>query len=134
VGEPDAYAGELPVAFVMLKRGVAIDPLALLQAVAPNVHERPAVPKRLTVLDAMPMTAIGKIYKPALRLRAVETKLAEMLAGVAPGRAVSVAGEEVAGTVTVTITVSGAPADEITDAVRERLTAIAVRTELVFST
>lgn len=132
VGEPDAYAGELPVAFVTLKPGVPMDPHDLLQAVAPTVHERPAVPKRLTVLDAMPMTAIGKIYKPALRLRAMETKLTEMLVGVAPGRTVSVAGEEVAGTVKVTIRISGAPTVQIGDVVRQRLTAIAVRTELLF--
>ena len=67
VGEPDAYAGELPVAFVTLKAGAVIEAEALLQAVAPTVYERPAVPKRVIILDAMPVTAVGKIFKPALR-------------------------------------------------------------------
>ena len=54
-----------------------------MQAVARTVYERPAVPKRVTIIDAMPMpmTAIGKIFKPALRLKAMEVKLAEMLEG-----------------------------------------------------
>ena len=50
VGEPDAYAGEVPVAFVALRPGQPIDPQLLLAQVAPRVYERPAVPKRVTVL------------------------------------------------------------------------------------
>ncbi len=79
VGEPDAYAGELPVAFVVLKPGQAIDAATLLAEVAPRIAERPAVPKRLTLLPSMPMTAIGKVYKPALRRLAVQHALHEQL-------------------------------------------------------
>ena len=75
VGEPDAYAGELPVAFVTLKAGAMIEAEALLQAVAPTVYERPAVPKRVIILDAMPVTAVGKIFKPALREQLVAMRL-----------------------------------------------------------
>ena len=82
VGEPDAHAGELPVAFVTRKPGATCDAAAILTTVSPHIAERPAVPKRVTVIDAMPMTAIGKIYKPALRLNATETKVDEMLAGI----------------------------------------------------
>ena len=49
VGEPDAHAGELPVAFVTLKPGAAIDASDLLAEVAPHVYERPATPKRLSI-------------------------------------------------------------------------------------
>jgi fatty-acyl-CoA synthase len=80
VGEPDAHAGEVPVAFVTLKPGVQADAATLLAEVAPHVYERPAVPKRLTVLPALPLTAIGKVYKPALRRMAVDTRLREDLA------------------------------------------------------
>ena len=132
VGEPDAYAGELPVAFVTLKPGTVIDPQALLQAVAPSVYERPATPKRVTLLDAMPVTAIGKIFKPALRLKAMEVKLAEMLEGVALERVVAVTGEDrPAGSVAV-IRISGDPSNAIRAGVRQRLTAIAVQHEVQF--
>ena len=132
VGEPDPYAGELPVAFVTLKPGFSLEAQALLDAVGPQVYERPAVPKRVTILDAMPMTAIGKIFKPALRLKAIEVKLAEMLDGVAPGRAVSVAGEDRPGGQMAVIRVSGDVVDKISVDVRQRLTAIAVAYEIRF--
>ena len=123
VGEPDAYAGELPVAFVTLKPGANIDVTELLAAVAPQVYERPAVPKRVTVLDAMPVTAIGKIYKPTLRLRAIEAKLAEMLADV---RGVTVRAVDQGGTLSAMVIIAGAHDGELAQQLRERLAAIAV--------
>lgn len=124
VAEPDAYAGELPVAFVTLKPGVACSPEQLLADVAPQVYERPAAPKRVTIIDAMPVTAIGKIYKPTLRLRAIEAKLAEMLADV-PG--VTVVASEQGGTLSAVVSVSGVgDAPKLEKQLRERLAAIAV--------
>lgn len=79
VGEPDEYAGELPVAFVVLSPGALIDEAGLLAFAAPRIAERAALPRRITVLPALPLTAIGKVYKPALRLRAAERVLAERL-------------------------------------------------------
>ena len=132
VGEPDAYAGELPMAFVTLKPGAVIDSQELLRSVASAVYERLAVPKRVTILDAMPMTAIGKIFKPALRLKAIEVKLAEMLEGVAPGRSVCVLGEDRTGGQVAVIRISGGESDAIKADVRRRLTAIAVAHEVRF--
>ena len=79
VGEPDEYAGELPVAFVVLNDGSTVTPAELLAFVAPHIPERPAWPKRVDILENLPVTAIGKVYKPALRLRAVERALVERL-------------------------------------------------------
>lgn len=136
VDEPDAYAGELPVAFVTLKPGAAIGAAELLQAVAPTVYERPTCPKRVVVLDAMPMTAIGKIYKPTLRLRAMEAKLMEMLEDIASGRNLRVAGEERTGGQVAVINMSGDDSDGardgLRDAIRLRLAAIAVAHEIRF--
>ena len=80
VGEPDAYAGELPVAFVSLKPGATVDAAALIAFAAPHIPERPAVPKRVDILDSIPVTAVGKVYKPALRARATLRVLEERLA------------------------------------------------------
>ncbi|MEK9719670.1 MAG: AMP-binding protein, partial [Quisquiliibacterium sp.] len=79
VGEPDRHAGELPVVFLSLKQGATSDANAILAAVAPSIAERAAIPKRVTILDALPTTAIGKIFKPALRLLAVEHAYREAL-------------------------------------------------------
>lgn len=136
VGEPDAYAGELPVAFVTLKPGRAADETAaarLLADVSPTVYERPAVPKRLTILDAMPMTAVGKIFKPALRLKAIEVKLTDMLVGVAPGRVVTVTAEDRLTGHWAVIRITGDVSDSVVAAVRDRLAAISVAHEVVFS-
>jgi fatty-acyl-CoA synthase len=92
VSEPDAYAGELPVAFVQLKPGAAIDAAALLAYVAERTPERAAVPVQLYFVDAIPLTAVGKVFKPALRWDAAERAVRRMLAPVAAnGCAVDVA-------------------------------------------
>ena len=130
VGEPDAYAGELPVAYVVLRPRVLIDPARLLAEVAPTVYERPAAPKRVTVLPSLPMTAIGKVYKPALRLLAIETKLAEMLAPL--GAPVRVTGEDRGGKLVALLEFDGPHNAALEAQVRQALTAIAVETELRF--
>jgi len=67
VGAPDAYAGELPVAFVTLKPGSMASEDELMGFAAQGVDEAPARPKSITVLQRMPVTNVGKIYKPELR-------------------------------------------------------------------
>jgi fatty-acyl-CoA synthase len=67
VGAPDAYAGELPVAFATLKPGSSASEAELLAFTAARVDEGPAKPKSITVLTTMPVTNVGKIYKPELR-------------------------------------------------------------------
>ncbi|MCD2174859.1 AMP-binding protein [Rhizobium sp. C4] len=67
VGQPDAYAGELPVAFVQLRAGQEADAEALRAFCAERIAERAAVPVAVRIIPAMPLTAVGKIFKPALR-------------------------------------------------------------------
>lgn len=67
VGAPDAYAGELPVVFVTLVPGAAASEAELLEFVRSRVDEPPARPKSVSILPTMPMTLVGKIYKPELR-------------------------------------------------------------------
>ncbi len=70
VGAPDAYAGELPVVFATLRPGEQISAEDLLAFTAQRVDEAPAKPKRVTIIAQMPMTNVGKIYKPQLRAMA----------------------------------------------------------------
>jgi len=78
VGAPDAYAGELPVAFATLVPGMKASEAELLAFTAARVDEAPAKPKSVIVLEHMPMTNVGKIYKPELRALAAR-KVAEAL-------------------------------------------------------
>lgn len=81
VGQPDRHAGELPVAFVVPRPGALIEPQALLEAARHVVPERAAIPVRIEVLPALPLTAVGKISKPHLRLQAIAYVLREALDG-----------------------------------------------------
>jgi fatty-acyl-CoA synthase len=72
VGAPDPYAGELPVVFATLKPGASATEAELLAFVRERVDEPPARPKSVTVLAVMPMTQVGKIFKPELRKLAAE--------------------------------------------------------------
>jgi len=80
VGEPDGYAGELPVVFVTLKERFEAEPQAILADVARHIPERPALPKRVIVIDQLPTTPVGKVYKPALRALAAREKIHELIA------------------------------------------------------
>lgn len=68
IGVPDAKWGEAVVGFVVPRPGRQPDVPALLAAV--QVAKGPvSKPKRLEVVESLPMTALGKIDKKALRAR-----------------------------------------------------------------
>jgi fatty-acyl-CoA synthase len=91
VGEPDAHAGELPICFVVLREGAAAGAEELLDFARREVPERAAVPVRVVVLPQMPVTAVGKIFKPTLRHRAIEKVYGAALAAAGVAARVSVA-------------------------------------------
>jgi len=68
VGRPDRSKGEMPVAYVQPRPGVTIDVDALMRFCVAQVHERAALPDEIILVDEMPLTAIAKISKPALKL------------------------------------------------------------------
>ena len=67
VGRPDPHAGEVPVAYVQLQEGTSLSGTEILEAVEKAIGERAAVPKEIVILDELPLTSVGKIFKPALR-------------------------------------------------------------------
>lgn len=71
VGKPDEKAGELPVVYVQLKPGSQASEADLLGHAAAHISERAAVPKDAWIIDAIPVTAVGKTFKPALRFDAI---------------------------------------------------------------
>ena len=81
VGRPDAHAGEVPVAYVTLAAGAAASETELRAWAKAHVPEPAAAPKRVEIIDAVPVTAVGKPFKPELRRRAAEDVAREALAG-----------------------------------------------------
>jgi fatty-acyl-CoA synthase len=72
VGRPDPHAGEVPVAFVTLVPGTEHTTDELEAWAAGHVPERAAAPKHVEIVDEIPLTSVGKPYKPELRRRAAE--------------------------------------------------------------
>lgn len=124
VGAPDAYAGELPVIFATLVPGASATEEELLAFTAARVDEAPAKPKWVSVIETMPMTNVGKIYKPELRAMAarqvVAATVAEVCAelGVAEGArpVVKTDGESL-----VRVLIDGAATGPLAAALQERL-------------
>jgi len=70
-GQPDAFAGELPCAYVELVDGASASVAELMDFCDDRIHERAAIPKHLEILDELPKTAVGKVFKPDLRKRSI---------------------------------------------------------------
>lgn len=80
VGRPDAHAGELPVAYVQLKPGATVTETELMDFGRAHIGERAAIPKSIRIVDSIPLTAVGKIFKPALKSLEIEAAIVEALA------------------------------------------------------
>ncbi len=83
VGRPDVHAGEVPVAFVTLAPGANTTSEDLCAWASDHVPEQAAAPKAVTVLDALPVTAVGKPFKPALRAEATREAVTDAIGGMA---------------------------------------------------
>ena len=90
VGRPDAYAGEVPMLFVSPQPGTTIDPQALAAFVLDKILEPPARPRAVSIIAEMPVTPIGKIFKPKLREIAAGEAARELLAAEGLAKDVSV--------------------------------------------
>ncbi|MGQ7959199.1 acyl-CoA synthetase [Pseudomonas sp. SP16.1] len=97
VGKPDEKAGELPVVYVQLKPGAKASEAELLAHAASHIPERAAVPKDAWIIDAIPVTAVGKTFKPALRFDAIARAYQAALAELDAAIRVEVLGDDRAG-------------------------------------
>jgi len=79
IGQPDAHAGELPMAYVLLRDGATATAADLREFAATRIPERAAIPVRVEIIPQMPLTAVGKIFKPRLRHMAIERVCQEVL-------------------------------------------------------
>jgi fatty-acyl-CoA synthase len=72
VGQPDPHAGEIPIAFVQLQEAADLTPDQILDYLKKEIGERAAVPKEVAIIEEIPLTPVGKIFKPALRWQAIQ--------------------------------------------------------------
>lgn len=112
VGMPDQYAGEVPALFVVPQPGATVDLPALRDYLEAHVPEPPARPRSVLPIDALPVTAVGKIFKPALRDLAIAEKVRLEVAQVCGPQAEAAVdiGLDAHKNTLVRVTVSGADA------------------------
>jgi fatty-acyl-CoA synthase len=118
VGQPDAYAGELPIAYVQLNPGASVAPGELEDWVRERTPERAANPVAVIQLEAMPLTGVGKVFKPKLRWDATQRVFSNALAHLAQQGVdvdVQVGAHGTHGSI-ATVTISG-----VTESAREAL-------------
>ena len=81
VGQPDARLGEVPCVFVELVEGASASPSDLLEFAHERIENRMAAPVHVEILDELPKTAVGKVFKPDLRKRAIARGVARTIVG-----------------------------------------------------
>ena len=118
VGRPDAHAGEVPVAYVTVVADAGITAHELQAWAGERVPERAAAPKAVTILPALPVTAVGKLYKLALRADATRRELEHALAAVAGIDSIHASVED--GSILATVEIDGSVGEPTVKAILDR--------------
>ena len=114
VGRPDRHSGEVPVAYVVPAGPGRFDETDLLAWAADAIDEPAARPKHIYPIDAIPLTEVGKQFKPALAADAAVRAITEALAVAGLPDARATAAHEHGRLV---VTVTGADPGRVRDAV-----------------
>src|SRR5690348_12347485 len=114
VGRPDRHSGEIPVAYVVPAGPGPFDEAGLLAWAGTAIGEAAARPKRIYPVDAIPVTEVGKPFKPALAADAAVRAITDALAAAGlPGARAAASYEDGR----LVLTVTGADPDRVHDAV-----------------
>jgi fatty-acyl-CoA synthase len=138
VGQPDGYAGELPLAYVQLKVGAKVADGELETWVRERTPERAAVPVQIVVIDAMPLTGVGKVFKPQLRRNAAQRVFSQTLAPLVEQGIcceVSVGAHGTHGSLAI-VTIQGLPIESraaVAQLIHDRLNPFVIRHEIHWS-
>jgi fatty-acyl-CoA synthase len=118
IGQPDSYAGELPCAYVELIADAEVTVEELIAHAREHVSDPAACPKYIEILDELPKTAVGKVFKPDLRRSAITRVYnAAMEAAELSARVVSVDEDKKLGLVAKISSADGAKNDDEVKAV-----------------
>ena len=114
VGRPDRHSGEVPVAYVVPAGSGRFDEAELLAWVGMAIGEAAARPKHIYPMTEIPVTAVGKHFKPALAADAAVRAVTETLAAAGLPDALAAAAHEDGRLV---VTVTGADPGRVREAV-----------------
>ncbi len=136
VSKPDAYAGELPIAYVQLVPGSRIGADELRDFALAHVPERAAAPKDVIIVDEMPLTDVRKPAKVVLRRDAAQRAFRERLADVTDGAiTVDMVSDPREGSLAL-VTVGGPShaRQEVEEKIRERMKPFAIAYKVRWTT
>ena len=114
VGRPDRHSGEVPVAYIVPAGPGRLEEAELLAWASTAIDEPAARPKHIYTIDAIPVTEVGKPFKPALIADAAVRAITDALAAAGLTDARATAAHEHGRLV---VTVTGADPDRVQDAV-----------------
>jgi fatty-acyl-CoA synthase len=130
IGAPDRDKGEIPVAYVQLRPGAAVREAELLEHCRCEMTERAAVPIAVRIMEAMPLTAVGKIFKPALRLDATRRCSRDAVSQIEGADAVEVEVGDGGGSITVTLRCTDPALARVVDRMRRELERFTFRVQI----
>jgi fatty-acyl-CoA synthase len=114
VGRPDRHSGEVPVAYIVPADHGRFEEAGLLAWAGTAIDEPAARPKRIYPVDTIPVTEVGKPFKPALAADAAARAVTDALAAAGLPDARAAAAHEDGRLV---VTVTGADPGRVRDAV-----------------
>jgi fatty-acyl-CoA synthase len=126
VSKPDAYAGELPIAYVQLVAGARATSEEIRDFAAQHIPERAAAPKEIIIVERMPLTDVQKPAKTELRRDAARRAFREVLAEVADGKlAIEMVADPVKGMMAVISAAADVPR-EVEEQINARMKAFPI--------
>jgi len=130
IGEPDRDKGEVPIAYVQPRPGMSVTESELIEHCHREITERAAVPRVVRFIEAMPVTAVGKIFKPALRLDAVRHCIDAVTRAVCRDSGVGVEIRDAGGAIIVVLSVRDSSITDAAHNLRRELERYTFRVEI----
>jgi fatty-acyl-CoA synthase len=95
-----------------------------------QITERAAIPRTVRFIEAMPLTAVGKIFKPDLRLDVIRHCVRNVAARLDEGHTLGVEVRETGGAIAVVLAVPNPAMADVVDNVRRELERYTFRVEV----
>jgi fatty-acyl-CoA synthase len=121
--------------FVQLKAGTSTTEEEIETFVRQRISERAAVPVEIILIDQMPMTGVGKIFKPQLRYVAARLVFERLVMPLAEGARrvdVSIGPDAEFGTL-ATVTIEGLVSEAAAKAINDALSRFQLRSRIVIN-
>ena len=81
IGQPDHHLGEVPCVYVELTEDANVTAEELTEFANQMIDNKIARPVYLEILESLPKTAVGKVFKPDLRKKAITRVFEKRLSG-----------------------------------------------------